>query len=199
MCFSCDLLPKSCEGRCVRHQVGCGKFGHRPAPQSKVRNKLLANAKRQTPNAKTTAESVSSIESSSLKTWTDHNVSDCDIRQTFTSVTATVKECDQLVDLAISVGLGKSVLVLSEHVEPFLLHAYELLVHAGAITAPAATRDNHTSKVPLPFTRIGFSERQIQMFYRFASSASADPLASEQGRRARSNGHSFDGVGGPLR
>ena len=66
---------------------------------------------------------MSSIESSSLKTWIDHNVSDCDIRQTSTSVTATVKECDELVDLAISVGLEKSVSVLSEHVEPFLLHA----------------------------------------------------------------------------
>ena len=49
---------------------------------------------------------MSSIESSSLKTSIDHNVSDCDIRQTFTSV-----------------GLEESVSVLSEHVEPFLLHA----------------------------------------------------------------------------
>ncbi len=50
---------------------------------------------------------MTSIESSSLKTWIDQNVSDCDIRQPFTSVTATVKECDELVDLAISVGLEK--------------------------------------------------------------------------------------------
>ena len=66
---------------------------------------------------------MTSIESSSLKTWIDHNVSDCVIRQTFTSVTATVKECDESVDLATSVGLEESVSVLSEHVEPFLLHA----------------------------------------------------------------------------
>ena len=64
-----------------------------------------------------------SIESSSLKTSTGQNGSDCDIRQTFTSVTATVKECDELVDLAIPVGLEKSVSVLSEHVESFLSHA----------------------------------------------------------------------------
>lgn len=86
---------------------------------------------RRTSKAKTTAESMTSIESSSLKTWIDQNVSDCDIRQPFNFVTATVKECDELVYLAISLGLEKSVSlgleksvsVLSEHVESFLLHA----------------------------------------------------------------------------
>ena len=90
-----------------------------PPAQSETGNELLANAKRHDDSGVGDVDRIEHL----LKRRVAQDVSHRDVGQAGACVTSTIEECDELVDLAISVGLEKSVSVLSEHVEPFLLHA----------------------------------------------------------------------------